>query len=111
MVDEPGGENYLESEEENPFLKYASSMEPVGKVEGETGHESGGVPKHRVRIVSKRVRLCDADNLVGGVKHLIDALRISQVIPEDDPQSITLEVSQEKVSSYSKEETWVEVTR
>jgi len=111
MVDEPGGEDYLESEEENPFLKYSSSMEPVGKVEGKAGDEQGGLPRHRVRIVSKRVRLCDADNLVGGVKHLVDALRLSQIIPEDDPQSIILEVSQEKVSSYSKEETWVEVSR
>lgn len=111
MVDESGGESYLESEEENPFLKYSSPMEPVGSVKGKAGDEQSGVPRHRVRIVSKRVRLCDADNLVGGVKHLIDALRLSQVIPEDDPQSITLEVSQEKVSSYSKEETWVEVTR
>tara|TARA_Y100001938_G_scaffold8119_1_gene9959 strand:- start:376 stop:561 length:186 start_codon:yes stop_codon:yes gene_type:complete len=60
--------------------------------------------------VSRRVRLCDADNLVGGVKHLVDALRIAEIIPEDDTQAIRLEVTQEKVSSYKKEETWVEVS-
>jgi hypothetical protein len=49
--------------------------------------------------------------LVGGVKHLVDALRIAGIIPEDDPKAITLEVSQEKVSSYKNEETWVEVSR
>lgn len=98
-------------EEKNPFIKYSTEIQPVGKVEGKAGHEQSGIDRHRVRIVSKRVRLCDADNLVGGVKHLVDALRISQVIPEDDPQAISLEVSQEKVSSYKDEETWVEVSR
>lgn len=98
-------------EEKNPFLKYSTEIQPVGKVEGKAGNEQSGIDRHRVRIVSKRVRLCDADNLVGGVKHLVDALRISQVIPEDDPQAISLEVSQEKVSSYKDEETWVEVSR
>lgn len=111
MVDGAGGEDYLESEEENPFLKYSSSVEPVGTVKGKEGDELRGSGRHHIRIVSKRVRLCDADNLVGGVKHLVDALRLCKVIPEDDPLSITLEVSQEKVSSYSKEETWVEVVR
>ena len=111
MVDEYGREDNPQGKEENPFIKYASSMEPVGKVEGKAGHDQGGDARHRVRIVSKRVRLCDADNLVGGCKHAIDALRIAGVIPEDDPTSISLEVSQEKVSSYAKEETWIEVTR
>ena len=104
-------ENNPSDREENPFIKYPSSAERVGQVKGETRYESGMSPRHRVRIVSKRVRLCDPDNLVGGVKHLVDALRIAEIIPEDDPQAITLEVSQEKVSSYAKEETWVEVSR
>ena len=111
MVDEHGGEDNIESEEENPFIKYASTMEPVGKVEGKEGNGNGDGTRHRVRIVSKRVRLCDPDNLVGGCKHLVDSLRDAGIIPEDNPQAITLEVSQEKVSSYKKEETWVEVSR
>jgi hypothetical protein len=49
--------------------------------------------------------------LVGGVKYLVDSLRAADIIPEDDPQAITLEVSQEKVNSYKDEETWVEVTK
>lgn len=98
------------SEEENPFVEYHAQIKSVGSVGGEIGHESTSHARHRVRIVSKRVRLCDPDNLVGGVKHLLDALRIAEIIPEDNPDAISLEVSQEKVSSYSKEETWVEVT-
>ncbi len=98
-------------EETNPFLKHSSEIQPMAEVGREIGNESKGDYRHRVRIVSRRVRLCDPDNLVGGVKHLVDALRIGGIIPEDDPKAITLEVSQEKVSSYKNEETWVEVTR
>jgi hypothetical protein len=98
-------------EKTNPFAKHSTEMESVAEVGREIGHESTGDNRHRVRIVSRRVRLCDPDNLVGGVKHLVDALRIAGIIPEDDPKSISLEVSQEKVASYKNEETWVEVTR
>jgi len=98
-------------EEENPFLKYTTQDERMGKTQGEAIYDSGMSERHRVRIISKRVRLCDPDNLVGGVKHLVDYLRDAKIIPEDDPKSITLEVSQEKVSSYKNEATWVEVSR
>lgn len=103
-------EDNPEGKEENPFLEHHAEIKSMGIVGGEIGHESGGNAQHRVRVVSRRVRLCDPDNLVGGVKHLLDALRIAEVIPEDNPEAIRLEVSQEKVRSYSKEETWVEVT-
>ena len=109
--DGSGRKDNAESEEENPFIKYAATLQPVGSVEGEVGNEQRSSPRHRVRIISRRVRLCDADNLVGGCKHLIDALRIARIIPEDDPTSISLEVSQEKVKHYDEEETWVEITR
>ena len=113
MVKKDGarGKDNAESEEENPFVKYASTLQPMGTVEGKVGYEQGSPPRHRVRIISRRVRLCDADNLVGGCKHAIDALRLANIIPEDDPTSISLEVSQEKVSSYKDKETWIEVTR
>lgn len=97
-------------EKTNPFSEHSAEMESVAEVGGEIGHESTGDNRHRVRIVSRRVRLCDPDNLVGGVKHLVDSLRLSGVIPEDNPQAITLEVTQEKVGSYKDEETWVEVS-
>jgi len=103
-------EDNSEGKEENPFIEYHAEIKSVGEVGREIGHEPSGDARHRVRIVSRRVRLCDPDNLVGGVKYLLDALRTAEVIPEDTPQAISLEVSQEKVSSYSKEETWVQVT-
>ena len=88
----------------------AVGVESVGTPKGEKGDESGGILKHRVSIVSKRVNLLDPDNLVGGCKHLIDSLRIAGIIPEDTPEAIELSVRQEKVKSYKDEETQVEVT-
>lgn len=106
-----GRNNNAEDSEANPFVKHAVPDERMGEAQGEARYESGSPSRHRVRIVSKRVRLCDPDNLVGGVKHLVDSLRLAEIIPEDDPYAISLEVSQEKVSSYKDEETWVEVSR
>lgn len=97
--------------EKDPFAKYSPRYESVGEVKGKEGDELKGIRRHKVRIISRRVRLCDPDNLVGGQKHLIDSLRLAEIIPEDDPQAITLEVSQEKVKHYKEEETWIEVSR
>ena len=98
-------------EETNPFLEHTIGYESVGESKREERDAEGHDDRHRVRIISKRVRICDPDNLVGGVKYLVDSLRAADIIPEDDPQAITLEVSQEKVKTYKEEETWVEVTK
>ena len=100
----------VEGEEKDPFVEHALATKCVGATIGEAGDERGGVRRHRVRIVSRRVRLCDPDNLDGGVKHLVDALRIAEIIPEDAPTALLLEVSQEKVKTFKSEETLVEVT-
>lgn len=81
----------------------------MGETEGEKGDEPSGRPRHHVRIKSSRVRLLDIDNLYGGAKHLIDSLRLAGIIPDDDPASITLEVTQEKIKGYANEQTEVEV--
>ncbi len=98
-------------QETNPFIEHTTRYESVGTSKREERNAEGGDDRHRVRIISKRVRICDPDNLVGGVKYLVDSLRGAEIIPEDDPTSITLEVSQEKVKTYKEEETWVEVTK
>ena len=98
-------------QEKNPFLEHTIGYESVGASKREERDAEGHDDRHRVRIISKRVRICDPDNLVGGVKYLVDSLRAADIIPEDDPQAITLEVSQEKVKTYKEEETWVEVTK
>ena len=97
--------------EENPFLEHFFEVESLGEIKGKERDDNGGGKRHRIRIISKRVRICDPDNLVGGQKHLIDALRLAEIIPDDDPKSVILQVSQKKVNSWAKEETWVEVSR
>ena len=49
-----------------------------------------------VRLVSYRKRLLDPDNLAGGAKYFIDALRYEGLIPGDAPDQIDLQISQVK---------------
>jgi len=104
------GKTNAKSEEENPFTKYSAEVKSLGEAGGEIGHKPSGFARHRVRIISRRVRLCDPDNLVGGVKYFLDSLRLAEIIPEDDPKNLKLEVAEEKVGSYKDEETWMEIT-
>jgi len=110
ISDGKGRKDNLKGTETDPFIEHTSGYESVGASKREERNAEGGDDRHRVRIISKRVRICDPDNLVGGVKYLVDSLRAADIIPEDDPQAITLEVSQEKVKTYKEEETWVEVS-
>jgi hypothetical protein len=50
--------------------------------------------KYRLVIISIRKRLLDPDNLIGGCKHLIDALIEENFIFDDSPEYITLKVEQ-----------------
>lgn len=59
--------------------------------------EKGGSGRSIVRITRFGTRLLDVDNLVGGTKWAVDALRYAKLIPEDNPQAIKLIVSQKKV--------------
>jgi len=95
--------------EKNTESKPTPQVGTVGKTEGKESDEQRSGPRHHVRIKSHRVRLLDIDNLYGGAKHLIDSLRLSGIIPDDDPTSITLEVTQEKIKGYANEKTEVEV--
>lgn len=54
----------------------------------------GFVPPDRARLTVHRYasRALDPDNLVGGLKPVIDALRRLTLIADDDPASLTLEV-------------------
>lgn len=76
----------------------------LGKSKGEESHASSIAPSIVVRIISKRKRLLDLDNLTGGTKYFIDGLRYAGLIPGDRPDQITLEVSQEKVAENERTE-------
>ncbi len=74
-----------------------------------TPREEGYSVRCEVRIVSFRQRLLDIDNLYGGVKYFVDSLRYAGLIYNDDPESITLHVSQVKVKTKQEERTEIEI--
>lgn len=55
-------------------------------------------PPRRARLTVTRSspRALDPDNLVGGLKPVIDALRRMNLIHDDDPESLTLDVRAQK---------------
>jgi hypothetical protein len=70
--------------------------------------KDGSSPRVVFRIVRRACRLVDADNL-GGAKFLIDAIRRSGLIPDDDPRSIKLELEQEEVETRAEQGVKVEI--
>lgn len=65
--------------------------------------------RSHVIITAFTVRPRDPDNLGGGCKPLLDALRKIRLIPDDDPYSIELEVKQRPVEHFDQEKTLVEI--
>lgn len=65
--------------------------------------------EYLVSVRSRRVNLLDPDNLY--VKDIVDQIRYAGLIPEDTPEVIEIEITQEKVSKYKEEETVITVTR
>ena len=94
----------------DPKPKHPVCDEQVEALGSKKGSNKSGGPRYSVRIRSYRIKLVDVDNLYGGCKHFIDALRLCTVIPEDDPSTIDLKVTQEKVSKYAEIKTEIEVT-
>ena len=63
--------------------------------------------KLHVRFVSVRKRLLDPDNV--SVKWTLDCLRYAGIIRGDEPDKISLEVSQRKTNKGEREQTIIEV--
>lgn len=68
-----------------------------------------GGEKRKVHITRYGVRRLDADNLYGGAKILVDALRAAGVIWEDDPDHLDLRITQAK-TTRGDARTEVEIT-
>lgn len=63
-----------------------------------------------VRIERRGIRLLDKDNLMGGTKAIVDALRYAGLIPDDNPEAIDLIITQKKVKKKDTG-TLIELTR
>jgi hypothetical protein len=81
--------------------------EPVAAPEGTRPDKD----RFLVRIVSRRTRLLDPDNLIGGCKYFIDTARYAGLIPNDSPEDIRLEITQEKVKHRPEECTFIEILK
>jgi hypothetical protein len=77
----------------DPQPQRAPGAQPLGDPKAQTRSSA----RIKVCICRKGTRLLDIDNLAGGTKALLDALRYEGVIHDDDPGSIDFEVRQEKV--------------
>jgi hypothetical protein len=62
-----------------------------------------------VRVTRYARKLLDADNFAGGCKPIIDQLRYTGHIPDDNPAAIKLEFEQEKVRTKKEEGTRIEL--
>jgi hypothetical protein len=91
---------------------HTAQSEPASAktLDGGSRGETKSADRARVRFTICRQRLLDADNLAGGIKPLVDALRYTGCIRDDDPGSIALEVRQVKVRSKNEKGTLIEVT-
>jgi hypothetical protein len=83
--------------------------EPVVGLESGLRGEAESRPRVTVRIERRSTRLLDPDNLYGSVKALVDCLRASKLISDDDSQSISLVVTQSKVKTRKEHETIIEL--
>lgn len=59
--------------------------------------EARSPKRYQVGIERCGIRLLDKDNLYGSAKYVCDGLRHYGLIPDDDPDSIDLQVTQKKV--------------
>lgn len=80
-------------------------MEPIHET------ETAGSRRVVVRITRVTIAPLDADNLVGGVKGLLDVLRCSfpSIIRDDRPEDIDLRCRQTRCRSKAEQGTWVEI--
>ena len=98
----------------DPMAKRVRDAEPKQDARllplGEDNDEERGTGSVRVRITCFRAKLLDPDNCAGAVKFLLDACRYDNLIPDDNPESITLEVCQVKVPKEERG-TLIEITK
>jgi hypothetical protein len=72
--------------------------------------EKAGRKRVTIRFVKCSTRLSDRGNLAGGYKALLDQLRYTKLIDDDDPQTIFDSYEQIRVAKRKECGTWIEIT-
>jgi hypothetical protein len=73
------------------------------------GREKTGMARIGIRFTGYRVRPLDPDNFAGSIKALLDGIRHSHLVPDDNFWAIILETKQVKVATFDEEKTEIEI--
>lgn len=100
------GQSYIPASAELPDTEQRECPQELA---GSDAGEAQSTECLRVVFTLRRVRLLDVDAKYSSTKDLLDCLTFSGVIRGDKEGQISLQVNQEKVSSYKGEITIIEV--
>lgn len=87
--------------------RYTQEWEWLIKSKGKLPKAKG---KMNLQITSFRKKKLDYDNLVGGCKGLIDAIKRLGGILNDSPDLVTLKIDQEKIRKPDKQRTEIKIS-
>jgi len=68
-------------------------------------------PQYTLSITRYSTKTLDVDNLAGGCKPLIDQIRYSKLIPDDNPESVEITFAQVKVRTQAEQRTEIRITQ
>ena len=68
-------------------------------------------PLYTLSITRYSTKTLDVDNLAGGCKPLIDQIRYSKLIPDDNPESVEITFTQVKVRTQAEQRTEIRITQ
>ena len=68
-------------------------------------------PQYTLGITRFSTKTLDVDNLAGGCKPLIDQIRYSKLIPDDNPESVEITFTQVKVRTQAEQRTEIRITK
>ena len=101
----PSNEDHTHSPLPHPVAERHEAPALGATVQGEAQR----LQRTGLRFVGYRVRPLDPDNFAGSVKDLLDGLRHAGLIPDDNPERITLQTEQVLVAHLSDEKTVIEL--
>jgi hypothetical protein len=94
---------------QNPVIKPDTALALGKAIQQPATHMDDPNERIRIHVTGLRVRPIDPDNFAGGCKALIDGIVASGIIARDNWQTIEVSFSQEKVSTWLREGTLVEI--
>ena len=98
----------------NTLIKHApqrSLVKVLKTKEPSTQRSTKSNPLYTLSITRYSTKTLDVDNLAGGCKPLIDQIRYSKLIPDDNPESVEITFNQVKVKTQKEQRTEIRITQ